>query len=565
MVKSATTFLCSECGWTGAKWYGRCPECGQWGTVDEFKQPRIRAGARTVARTGTKTAGSDSQSFAGQSYAGQSYAARSAGAILTDKEAQSLIIQANRTVNDIAGGNIGNNAENNADSNKNFEAAANAENVLNARIRTGFTEFDRILGGGLVPGSVVLIAGEPGIGKSTLLLETAANIARSSDITRQTDTAGSDTETGSDTAPRSGNNKESANDCAKVLYISGEESQNQVHMRASRIGALSDNLYIASTTDISTVAALIEHENPKLAVVDSVQTIINPESDGIPGGNSQVRDVAMTVIDIAKSMNIAVLLVGHVTKDGTVAGPRTLEHLVDVVCRFEGDSNTALRMLRSSKNRFGPTDEVGCFDMSGEGIEEITDPSGLFLSDSNSGETPAAGTCITFTQDGRRSLPIEIQALVTKSILPSPRRATSGVDANRLAMIIAVLFRHGGFSLINQDVYVSTIAGGAAKEPGCDLAIAAALVSAAANKPVGRHTIALGEISLTGQIRPVPRIANRLREAYRLGYTTAVIPRISGKNTSLDISNLKKSMPNMRIIETGTLREALSSLAAKQS
>ncbi|MBS6948768.1 MAG: DNA repair protein RadA [Bifidobacterium scardovii] len=466
MAKSSVQYLCSECGWNGPKWYGRCPECGQWGTIEEFHEARpAAASSRTAApgRTARTTAGTVSAR----------HGARPITQIDTD------------TV---------------------------------TRMPTGFGEFDRVLGGGIVPGSVVLIAGEPGIGKSTLLLETAGNIARAQ-------------------AAAGG----------KVLYISGEESAAQVRLRATRINAVEGNLLLASTTDLATVLGLIEQERPALAIVDSAQTIVSQDVDGISGGSTQVREVASALIDTAKSLDVPVLLVGHVTKDGSIAGPRTLEHLVDVVCQFEGDPETALRMLRAVKNRFGPTDEVGCFDMSGEGIEEVSDPSGLFLS---AGETPVEGTCVTFTLDGHRSLPIEVQSLVTASVLPTPRRAVNGVDSNRIAMLTAVLYRHGKVNLLANDLYVSTIAGGLAKEPACDLAIVAALASAAKSKPIARTTCAVGEISLTGQVRPVPRLEYRLREAARLGFTTAVAP----------VSRKRIAIAGLTIVEVGTLRDALSAL-----
>ena len=322
-------------------------------------------------------------------------------------------------------------------------------------------------------------------------------------------------------------------------------------MRASRIGAMEPNLLLASTTDLSTVLGLIEQFKPALAIVDSAQTIVSQDVDGISGGSTQVREVASALIDTAKTLDIPVLLVGHVTKDGSIAGPRTLEHLVDVVCQFEGDAETALRMLRAVKNRFGPTDEVGCFDMSGEGIEEVTDPSGLFLSTGNgSAATQVDGTCVTFTLDGHRSLPIEVQALVTKSVLPTPRRAANGVDANRIAMLVAVLYRHGNVNLLANDLYISTIAGGQAREPGCDLAIVGALASAAKSKAIGRTTCAIGEISLTGQVRPVPRLEYRLREAARLGFTTAVAPTLR-KNVAV---------PGMGVVQADTLQDALAAI-----
>ena len=290
-----------------------------------------------------------------------------------------------------------------------------------------------IVGEGCHVGKNAVVGGAPGIGKSTLMLQICQQLGRT----------------------------------CKVLYVSGEESQAQVRMRASRIGAMEPNLLLASTTDLSTVLGLIEQFKPALAIVDSAQTIVSQDVDGISGGSTQVREVASALIDTAKTLDIPVLLVGHVTKDGSIAGPRTLEHLVDVVCQFEGDAETALRMLRAVKNRFGPTDEVGCFDMSGEGIEEVTDPSGLFLSTGNgSAATQVDGTCVTFTLDGHRSLPIEVQALVTRSVLPTPRRAANGVDSNRIAMLVAVLYRHGGINLLANDLYISTIAGGQAREPG---------------------------------------------------------------------------------------------------
>ncbi|WP_300768054.1 DNA repair protein RadA [uncultured Bifidobacterium sp.] len=463
-MAKTTQFLCSECGWSGPKWYGRCPECGQWGTVEEFREapPIPGASRRDSSRPGT---------------------------------ARDIVAPTPITDVDLR---------------------------QSLRIPTGFHEFDRVLGGGIVPGSVVLVAGEPGIGKSTLLLETAATIAA-----RNPDSA--------------------------VLYVSGEESLAQIRMRASRVGAETPNLLLSSTTDVSTALTVLRTTRPMLAIIDSVQTVSSSDIDGVPGGSSQVRAVTGALVEAAKTLDCPLLLVGHVTKDGSVAGPRTLEHLVDVVCQFEGESQTALRLLRAVKNRFGPTDEVGCFDMAGEGIAEVTDPAGLFLSPS---DVPTDGACVTFTIDGHRSLPIEIQALVTSSVLPTPRRATNGVDPNRIAMLTAVLYRHGRVNLLDRDLYVSTIAGGVAKEPSCDLAIIAALASAASGKPLRRTTCAIGEISLTGQVRPVPRLSHRISEASRLGFSTAIVPRGRGGSSAGGTD----SSTSIRLVEVSTLGDALDAL-----
>lgn len=351
---------------------------------------------------------------------------------------------------------------------------------------TGVGEFDRVLGGGLVPGAAILLSGEPGVGKSTLLLEVAARLA----------VAGS-----------------------RVLYASAEESVSQIRLRAERTGSLSDNLFIAAETDLGAILGQFEAISPELLIVDSVQTVSSSDLDGAAGMPTQVREVSAALIRLAKTHAVPLLLVGHVTKDGSVAGPRTLEHLVDVVCHFEGDRQTTLRFIRSLKNRFGPTDEVGCFEMSGEGILEVPDPSSLFLSESGSS---ASGTCVTVTVEGRRALIAEVQALVVKSSSPQPRRVTSGVDSARVAMLLAVLERRAGFSLSDHDVYVSTVGGVRLTEPAADLAIAVAIASAAKDKPVAQGTVAFGEISLAGEIRGVTAGNQRRGEAARLGYKNLV-------------------------------------------
>ncbi len=351
---------------------------------------------------------------------------------------------------------------------------------------TGVQEFDRVLGGGLVPGAVVLLSGEPGVGKSTLLLEVAARQAKGG---------------------------------KKVLYVSAEESASQVKLRATRTSALSENLYLATETDLSSVLGQIEEVAPELIIVDSVQTVSSLDLDGAAGMPAQVREVASNLIRVAKESSTPLVLVGHVTKDGSIAGPRTLEHLVDVVCHFEGDRQTSLRFVRTLKNRFGPTDEVGCFEMSGEGIIEVPDPSALFVSEQ---QNVVSGTCITITVEGRRALRAEIQALVVKSGSPQPRRVTNGVDSARVAMLLAVLERRSGLGLSDKDVYVSTVGGMKITEPAADLAIAIAIASAVRDKPVKPGLAAFGEISLSGEIRGVTNPALRVSEAKRLGHKSVV-------------------------------------------
>jgi DNA repair protein RadA/Sms len=358
------------------------------------------------------------------------------------------------------------------------------ENVASWSTQVG--EFDRVLGGGLVPGAVVLLSGEPGVGKSTLLLEVAAKAAQSG---------------------------------KKVLYVSGEESVGQIRLRAERTNSMSDNLFIASETDLSTVLGQIDAVQPQLLVVDSVQTVAAAEIDGAAGMPSQIREVAANLIRVAKERSLPVILVGHVTKDGNIAGPRALEHLVDVVCHFEGDRQTSLRFVRSMKNRYGPTDEVGCFEMTGEGINEVPDPSGMFLS---RGDAPVSGTCVTVTVEGKRPLIAEVQALVVKSSSPQPRRVTNGVDSARVAMLLAVLERRAGLRVGDMDVYVSTVGGVKLTEPASDLAIALAIASAVQDKPIAHNLVAFGEISLAGEIRKVSNGKIRASEANRLGFVRSV-------------------------------------------
>ncbi|MDT4893338.1 MAG: hypothetical protein QOE97_2373 [Pseudonocardiales bacterium] len=387
-----------------------------------------------------------------------------------------------------------------------------------ARARpTGVAELDRVLGGGLVPGSVVLLAGEPGVGKSTLLLEVAHRFAGVAEH--------------------------------RALIVTGEESTAQVRLRAERTGSLHPRLFLAAENDLAAVLTHVDDVRPGLLVVDSVQTISTDSVDGTAGGVPQIRAVAAALIGVAKQRGIATVLVGHVTKDGSIAGPRVLEHLVDVVLHFEGDKHSALRLVRATKNRYGAADEVGCFEMGEEGIAGLSDPSGLFLSDR---AVAVPGTCVTVTLEGRRPLVTEVQALVNPATGGgSPRRAVSDLDSARVAMLIAVLARHGAIPLSDSEVYAATVGGIAAHEPSADLAIVLALASAARSMPLPQTVCAIGEVSLSGDVRRVPGLSRRLAEAARLGFEVALVPAAhTGESTG-------STAPALRTIPVDTLSEAL--------
>ncbi|MEN2743795.1 DNA repair protein RadA [Sinomonas halotolerans] len=424
----APGYRCAECGWTTAKWVGRCGECQAWGTVEEV------------------------------------------GAVVARTTAAATVLEPARPIADVD--------------------ATHA-----SFLPTGASELDRVLGGGLVPGAVILLAGEPGVGKSTLLLDVAAKVAGA----RETGAAGA----------------------RDVLYVTGEESAAQVKLRAERIGAVAPRLFLAAETDLAQALGHVEKLEPQLLIVDSVQTLSSPEVDGSAGGVSQVREVAASLIAAAKRRNMTTLLVGHVTKDGSIAGPRLLEHLVDVVCQFEGERHSRLRLLRAVKNRYGPTDEVGCFDLTEAGILSVTDPSGLFVSRTRE---PVSGTCITVTMEGRRPLLAEVQSLLAESAAGQPRRATSGLDSSRVAMLLAVLQQRAGCLLHKDDSYVATVGGVKLSEPATDLAVALAVASAKSRIALPERLIAFGEVGLAGEVRPVPGINRRIQEAHRLGFTHAVVP-----------------------------------------
>jgi DNA repair protein RadA/Sms len=444
-IRDRAPYRCEECGYSAARWVGRCPECQAWGTVLEVGA--VKAALRQVVPSAPGAP------------------ARPIGEI----------------------------------------------DVAAARARpTGVGELDRVLGGGLVPGAVVLLAGEPGVGKSTLLLEVARRY------------------------PECG---------APALIVTGEESAAQVRLRADRTGALHPQLYLAAETDLGAVLTHLDAVNPGLLVVDSIQTIASPAVDGAAGGVTQVRAVAAALIAVAKERGIATVLVGHVTKDGSIAGPRVLEHLVDVVLQFEGEQHSTLRMVRAVKNRFGPADEVGCFLLGDGGIEGLPDPSGIFLSRR---AQPVPGTCVTIDVQGRRPLPVEVQALVAASTLAVPRRAVSGLDSARVAMVLAVLERRGGVRLGNADVFAATVGGMRVNEPGADLALALAVASAARDTPLPPDLVVLGEVSLSGDVRRITGVGRRLAEAARLGFTAALVPPESGPGPA-----------GMRVTEVGDVGSAL--------
>jgi DNA repair protein RadA/Sms len=387
---------------------------------------------------------------------------------------------------------------------------------------SGVPELDRVLGGGLVPGAAILLAGEPGVGKSTLLLEVASQTAR---VHRRT------------------------------LYITGEESASQVRLRADRTGGVHDELFLAAETDLGAVLTHIEEVRPTLLVVDSIQTISAQGLDATPGGVSQVKEVAAALIRVAKTRNITTVIVGHVTKDGSIAGPRVLEHVVDVVLHFEGDRSSRFRMVRAMKNRFGPVDEVGCFDLSADGITAVTDPTGLFV-EHHRRQVP--GTCVAVTMEGRRPMLAEVQGLVTATSAERPRRTTSGLDGSRVAMVLAVLQQHCGIRLHTHDVFASTVGGARVTEPASDLAVAVALASATRGVPAPVGVVAMGEIGLAGELRRVRDLPQRIAEAARLGFAVAVVPAERREAGALaGVASAPRTVDGMRVIEVGDVASAL--------
>jgi DNA repair protein RadA/Sms len=436
MAKVKTVYTCTDCGGTNPKWEGKCPHCGSWNTLVEG-----------IAEA------------PGGAAAAHRYAPLAASAPVR----------------------------------KLSEIKAREE----PRFSTGIDEFDRVLGGGMVAGAVILIGGDPGIGKSTLLLQAVAALSAS----------------------------------RKVLYVTGEESADQVALRATRLGLDSGDVLLLPEIRLEAIQAALASEAPAVAVIDSIQTVYSDQLTSAPGSVAQVRECAAQLTRIAKQTGTSMVLIGHVTKEGALAGPRVLEHIVDTVLYFEGDTHSSFRLVRAIKNRFGAVNELGVFAMTDRGLRGVANPSALFLSQH---DEQVAGSCVMVTQEGTRPLLVEVQALVDTANMPNPRRLSVGLEGNRLAMLLAVLHRHAGVSASDQDVFVNAVGGVRISEPASDLAVLAAIVSSLRNKPLPRGLIAFGEVGLAGEIRPAPRGQERLREAAKLGFSIALIPKANAPKTPIE-------------------------------
>jgi DNA repair protein RadA/Sms len=423
MAKAKTIYSCTECGGQVLKWQGQCPHCQAWNTLVEAVAEALPSANRFALAT----------------------------------EAGKL------------------------------QRLAEVEANEASRIATGIEEFDRVLGGGMVAGGVVLLGGDPGIGKSTLLLQSLAAVGR-------------------------GRN---------VLYVTGEESSQQVALRARRLGVDAGHVHILPEINLEKIQAVISAEKPDVAVIDSIQTLYSGQLQSAPGSVAQVRECAAQLTRLAKSTGATIVLVGHVTKEGVLAGPRVLEHMVDTVLYFEGDTHSSFRLIRAFKNRYGAVNELGVFAMTDKGLKGVSNPSALFLSQ-HDGEV--AGSCVMVTQEGTRPMLVEIQALVDEAHAPNPRRLSVGLEQNRLALLLAVLHRHAGIACYDQDVFVNAVGGVRITEPAADLAVLMAIVSSLKNRPLPPKLVVFGEIGLAGEVRPVQRGQERLREAAKLGFTQALIP-----------------------------------------
>ena len=455
MAKSKTIYVCSECGYETPRWLGRCPDCGSWNTLTEQESaPAAELPEKKLKRA--PGGGADP--------------------LRIDESPDEAML----------------------------------------RRSTGIGELDRVLGGGIVEGSLVLVGGDPGIGKSTLLTQVSANYA-----------AGG----------------------RRVLYVSGEESTRQIKMRARRLGASSSELYILSENDMTIVERQIERLRPELAIVDSIQTMYRPELASAPGSVSQVRESASVLMRLAKTSGCAIMLVGHVTKEGAIAGPRVLEHMVDAVLYFEGDRQHQYRLLRAVKNRFGSVNELGMFEMTESGMKEVKNASEVLLSDRAHNQS---GSVVLCAIEGTRPLLVDVQALVATTVFGNPRRMASGVDAGRLALLLAVLEKRAGAPLYNQDVYINIAGGLSLDEPAADLALCAAIVSSHCNRCVGASWAIMGEVGLAGEVRPIGQVERRVAECYRLGFTDVVIPKGNAHALS--------APEGLRVHPVETLLEALYKL-----
>ena len=449
MAKSKTVFFCTSCGYETPRWMGRCPGCGAFNTMEEHVEKPVAVGKAKSAPVGLSRRPQKIQEVTGD-------------------------------------GEI--------------------------RFSTGMGELDRVLGGGAVAGSLVLVGGAPGIGKSTLLLQICAQLC-----------------TG-----------------RRVLYVSGEESERQLKLRAERLGVSPEELYILSETRLADVLESVEQTQPDVLIVDSIQTMYHEENDSSPGSISQVKDCTMTLMQLSKTQGITIFVVGHINKDGNIAGPKVLEHMVDCVLYFEGDANTSYRLLRAAKNRFGSTNEIGVFEMLDAGLAEVPNPSQMLLEGRPEG---ASGTCVACVMEGTRPVLAEVQALVTKTSFNVPRRASDGVDFNRAVLLLAVLEKRAGMKLSVFDAYINVIGGLRLDEPGADLPVVLAVASSYRDAPITDDLVAIGEVGLTGEIRTVSHLNQRLVEAARLGFKKCILPKSGSEK--LDIP------AGMTVYRVRNLREAI--------
>jgi len=449
MAKSKSIYTCTECGGQAVKWQGQCPHCTAWNTLVE-----------TIAETATATASRFS-------------------AVAGSGKLQRL-----------------------------NEVEAREE----SRLPTGIAEFDRVLGGGLMHGAVVLIGGDPGIGKSTLLLQALCTMGGGH----------------------------------KALYVSGEESAQQIALRARRLALDASALQVLAEINLEKIQALLQSEKPVVAVIDSIQTVYSEALQSAPGSVAQVRECAAQLTRLAKSSGTTMILVGHVTKEGALAGPRVLEHIVDTVLYFEGDTHSSFRLIRAFKNRFGAVNELGVFAMTEKGLKGVSNPSALFLSQH---AEQVAGSCVMVTQEGTRPLLVEIQALVDEAHAANPRRLGVGLEQNRLALLLAVLHRHAGIACFDQDVFINAVGGMKIVEPAADLAVLMAIVSSLTNRPLPAKLVVFGEVGLAGEVRPVQRGQERLREAAKLGFTHALIP---------DANKPRQPIPGLQVIAVRRVADAVA-------